>query len=76
MVGRHDDDRHEPGATESQVERIEGIKGDEVLGYQGESPEEHSGEPSRHSDHDDQEDGLADNRPDQVLIEDERPPAR
>ena len=33
-------------STEEQVERIEVIKGSEVLGYQGAGREEHSGENS------------------------------
>jgi len=32
------------GATDGQVERIEEIHGSEVLGYQGEGAEEHTGE--------------------------------
>ena len=44
------------GAVESDVERIEVIKGDEVLGYPGAGREEHSGEDATSSDS-----GLADN---------------
>jgi hypothetical protein len=44
------------GAVESEVERIEVIQGDEVLGYPGAGREEHSGE-----DADSSESGLADN---------------
>ena len=36
------------GATDRQVERIEEIHGSEVLGYQGEGAEEHSGERGGH----------------------------
>ena len=36
----------EKGATESQVEKIDTIKGSEVLGYEGAGREEHSGENS------------------------------
>jgi hypothetical protein len=32
------------GATERDMQRIETIKGSEVLGYQGEAREEHSGQ--------------------------------
>lgn len=53
------------GAVESQVDRIEGIKGDEVLGKAGSARGEHSGqnppeEPLNPAD------ALADNRPDQL----------
>lgn len=44
------------GAREDEVEKIETIKGDEVLGYTGAGREEHSGEDAR-----DGESGLADN---------------
>ena len=55
----------EQGATEEQTERIDAIVGDEVLGYTGSSPGEHSGQESeavaeRLSDR------LADNRPEQL----------
>ena len=36
----------EKGATEDQVEKIEVIRGSEVLGYEGSGREEHSGENS------------------------------
>ena len=52
----------EKGATEDEVEKIDVIRGSEVLGYEGSGREEHSGEnaprPSR-----DLGDDLADNRP-------------
>jgi len=52
----------EKGATEDEVEKIDVIRGSEVLGYEGSGREEHSGEnaprPSR-----DLDDDLADNRP-------------
>jgi hypothetical protein len=52
----------EKGATEDEVEKIDVIRGTEVLGYEGSGREEHSGEntprPSR-----DLRDDLADNRP-------------
>lgn len=55
----------EKGATESQVEKIDAIKGSEVLGYEGAGREEHSGENSpRESEK--LTDDLADNKPDQV----------
>jgi hypothetical protein len=55
----------EQGAKEEQVERIEAIVGSEVLGYEGPAHGEHSGQNSP-SDQDRLEDGLADNRPEQV----------
>lgn len=60
-----DREQDEKGATEEQVQRIHGIKGDEVLGYQGEGREEHSGE---NSPKESQTMGgeLADNRPEQI----------
>ena len=52
----------EKGATEDEVEKIDVIRGTEVLGYEGSGREEHSGEntprPSA-----DLRDELADNRP-------------
>lgn len=44
------------GAVENEVERIETIKGDEALGYDGAGREEHSGEDAVSG-----ESGLADN---------------
>ena len=44
------------GAVESDVQRIEVIQGDEVLGYPGAGREEHSGEDASSN-----ESGLADN---------------
>ena len=32
------------GATEEQMQKIDAIKGGEVLGYEGEAREEHSGQ--------------------------------
>ena len=55
----------EKGATEAQVERIETIKGSEVLGYEGAGREEHSGENAPRK-NDKLTDDLADNKPDQV----------
>ncbi len=55
----------EKGATENQVQKIDTIKGSEVLGYEGAGREEHSGENSpRESGK--LTDDLADNQPDQV----------
>jgi hypothetical protein len=55
----------EKGATEAEVEKIDTIKGTEVLGYEGAGREEHSGENSpRESTK--LTDDLADNKPDQV----------
>lgn len=55
----------EKGATEDQVQKIEVIRGPEVLGYEGAGREEHSGEnaPEPSSD---VRDELADNEPDDV----------
>ena len=55
----------EKGATEDEVEKIDVIRGTEVLGYEGSGREEHSGEnaprPPR-----DLRDELADNQPKDV----------
>jgi hypothetical protein len=50
----------EKGATEDQVQKIEVIRGAEVLGYEGAGREEHSGENSPTPANDLQDD-LADN---------------
>ena len=55
----------EKGAVESQVEKIDAIVGDEVLGYDGAGREEHSGENSP-TPPKDLKDKLADNRPEDV----------
>ncbi len=55
----------EKGATEAQVEKIETIKGDEVLGYEGAGREEHSGENSPRPGKK-LTDDLADNKPDHI----------
>jgi hypothetical protein len=58
----------EQGAMEEQMQKIDAIVGDEVLGYDGSGREEHSGQtsaPDSPSD-DDLEDRLADNRPEQM----------
>jgi hypothetical protein len=55
----------EQGATEEQVEKIDAIVGDEVLGYDGSSRGEHSGQevtPGK----EEMADRLADNRPEQM----------
>ena len=52
----------EKGATESQVEKIDAIVGNEVLGYEGSGREEHSGENSPRPPRD-LTDELADNTP-------------
>ncbi len=55
----------EKGATEEDMEKIDTIKGSEVLGYEGAGREEHSGENSpRESTK--LTDDLADNKPDDV----------
>ena len=51
--------------TESQVEKIDAIVGNEVLGYDGAGREEHSGENSPKQPKDLQ-DELADNRPEDM----------
>jgi len=55
----------EKGAIESQVEKIDAIRGSEVLGYEGAGREEHSGEnsPTQPNELDDE---LADNRPEDL----------
>jgi hypothetical protein len=55
----------EKGATEAQVEKIQVIRGPEVLGYEGSGREEHSGE-NAPREPDSLTDDLADNKPDQV----------
>ena len=52
----------EKGATEEQMEKIEVIRGSEVLGYERAGREEHSGENSPRPPKNLQDD-LADNRP-------------
>ena len=49
------------GATEEQNEKIDVIKGDEVLGYEGSGREEHSGQNKPREL--DTPDDLADNQP-------------
>jgi len=51
--------------TESQIEKIDAIVGNEVLGYEGAGREEHSGENSPKAPKD-LRDELADNRPEDV----------
>jgi hypothetical protein len=55
----------EKGATEKELEKIDTIKGSEVLGYEGAGREEHSGENSPRE-NTKLTDDLADNKPDQV----------
>ncbi len=55
----------EKGATEAQVEKIDAIRGSEVLGYEGAGREEHSGE-NAPTEPTDLKDELADNRPEDV----------
>ena len=52
----------EKGATEDEVEKIDAIRGKEVLGYEGAGREEHSGE-NAPRDSTNLTDDLADNRP-------------
>ena len=58
----------EQGAMEEQMQKIDAIVGDEVLGYEGSGREEHSGQSSTGDQRreDDLEDRLADNRPEQM----------
>ncbi|MGH9457902.1 MAG: hypothetical protein ACRD2J_09725 [Thermoanaerobaculia bacterium] len=61
---RRDDESDAPdakGATEDDLEKTPVIKGDEVLGYEGGSREEHSGQNAPTS-----ETGLADNEADDL----------
>lgn len=51
--------------TESQVEKIDAIVGNESLGYEGAGREEHSGENSPKAPND-LRDELADNRPEDM----------
>jgi hypothetical protein len=53
----------EKGATEDEVEKIDVIRGSEVLGYEGSGREEHSGENAPRPPRGDLRDDLADNRP-------------
>lgn len=55
----------EKGATEDEVEKIDAIRGSEVLGYEGAGREEHSGENSP-VEPKDLYDELADNRPEDI----------
>jgi hypothetical protein len=55
----------EKGATEEQVDRIQTIVGNEVLGYEGAGREEHSGENSPRKSNK-LTDELADNKPEQT----------
>ena len=54
--------------TEEQMQKIDAIVGDEVLGYEGSGREEHSGQSSAGDERreDSLEDRLADNRPEQT----------
>ncbi len=55
----------EKGATEDEVEKIDVIRGTEVLGYEGSGREEHSGE-NAPCEPKDLRDELADNEPEDV----------
>ena len=55
----------EKGATEADMEKIDTIKGNEVLGYEGAGREEHSGENSPRESNK-LTDDLADNKPEQT----------
>jgi hypothetical protein len=56
------------GATEDKFERIQEIDGAEVLGYDGEAHEEHTGGKSA-PDEERPERDMADNRPSQISSE-------
>jgi hypothetical protein len=58
----------EKGATEDEVEKIDAIRGTEVLGYEGAGREEHSGENSPTKPKT-LRDELADNRPEDIKPE-------
>jgi len=53
-------------STEEQMQKIDAIVGDEVLGYDGSAKGEHSGQPTPRDAGDGLADSLADNRPDQL----------
>ena len=55
----------EKGATEEDMQKIDVIRGAEVLGYEGAGREEHSGENSPTKSKD-QRDELADNKPEDL----------
>ncbi len=55
----------EKGATEDEVEKIDVIRGAEVLGYEGSGREEHSGENAPREPKD-LRDELADNRKEDI----------
>lgn len=55
----------EKGATEDKMQKIDVIRGTEVLGYEGTGREEHSGENSPRQPKD-LSDELADNKPEDV----------
>ena len=56
----------EKGATEDEVEKIDVIRGTEVLGYEGSGREEHSGAVNAPRQSGDLRDDLADNRPEDI----------
>ena len=56
----------EQGAKEDQVEKIDAIVGDEVLGYEGSAHAELSGTPEPQPSSDGLEDRLANNRPEDL----------
>ncbi len=55
----------EKGATEDKMQKIDVIRGTEVLGYEGSGREEHSGENAPRQPKD-LSDELADNKPEDV----------
>lgn len=56
----------EKGATEDKVQKIDTIRGEEVLGYEGSGREEHSGENKPRKKTGDLEADLANNRPEDL----------
>ena len=56
----------EKGATEEDNQKIDVIRGAEVLGYEGSGREEHSGENAPRRKSGDLKDDLADNRPEDI----------
>jgi hypothetical protein len=56
----------EKGATEDKVQKIDTIRGEEVLGYEGAGREEHSGENEPKKKTGDLEADLANNKPEEL----------
>ena len=56
----------EKGATEDKMQKINVIRGNEALGYEGSGREEHSGENAPREESGDLRDDLADNKPEDM----------